>query len=166
MTVTLEAMLRRASKEAEKMFKKCGYIEMCWIVDTEADGMVGVMSMPVDSGASKDVLAAGMRELFKKMGATRYVMVCEAWTLKQGEISREEAISTIEDAGGTISNMPGRLEIVWLNASDGHELLFATREIIRPAKGKPYLGTLDLTRNPPNEGRWENMLPIENATSH
>ena len=159
MTVTLEAMLRRASKETEKVFKKFGYIEMSWIVDTEEKGMVGVMTPAGSCGASKDVLAANMRELFKKMGATRYVMVCEAWTLKQGHTTREDAISAIEDASGTISNMPGRLEVVWLNASDGRESLFAMREIVRPAKGKPYLGALELDRNPSQEGRFTNMLP-------
>jgi hypothetical protein len=173
-TVTLEAMVRRASKEAEKMFNKCGGIEMYWLVDTAENGQTVIVTpWPADMppagsrGAVKDARAECIRELFKEMNVTRYVLVHEAWVVARSkDTSPEDMRDDIAEAGGSLANMPERLEFVVLQASDGHDFIHAMREIVRPAGGKPYLGALDVERPINHAGRYENMLPIENATLH
>jgi hypothetical protein len=172
--VSLEAMLRRAARGAEKMFNKFGEVEMHWLVDTLEEGQIAIMTPLAGPGGSVNVvkheIAATMRELFRKKNATRYVLVCESWGYKAAtkDTSFEEMQADIEAAGGTLENMPGRFELILLQASDGHQFIQAQREIIRPAGGRPpYLGALDIMAGAVQfEGRFANMLPTETATAH
>jgi hypothetical protein len=175
--VSLEAMLRRAAQEAEKMFNRIGEIQMYWLVDTIDEGP-GVLVTPVvgpkdvPTAVIKSEIAARVREEFKEKNVTRYVMVHEAWCLKtdtagkDARDAKDATLNAIADAGGLIANMPERLEFVTFIASDGHEHLHGMREIIRPAGRKPYLGALDIDRPRQIEGLFVNMLPIENETTH
>jgi hypothetical protein len=157
MTITLEAMLRRASKNAEKMFNKFGGIEMHWLVDTP-DESQGLVITPIRRETDEDEFAAAVREQFEAKNVTRFVLVSTAWAIPD----------EYDDGHGSIEQMPGRIEVLLLMASDGRERLSAMREIVRPAGGKPYLTSLKIDRKTEFrvQIRFANMLPVENATRH
>jgi hypothetical protein len=178
--VSLEAMLRRAAKETEKAFNKFGGIDMCWLVDSPTEGQ-GLIVTPanVPPGAPPELEAAAknivkssiaekMRELFREKNVTRYVHIFECWTLERAktEATMEDLCDEVKDAGGSISNMPDRLEAMVFYADDGRESIVAMRKIIRAAERKPYLGALEILDGEMGGGRFTNMLPIQNATSH
>jgi hypothetical protein len=82
--VTLEAMLRRASRMAEAMFEKDGEVTMFWLVDTKLDGegtVITPLSFPSDADpdAYKEMLGARLRADFKAKGVSRYACAIEAW---------------------------------------------------------------------------------------
>jgi hypothetical protein len=82
--ITLEAMVRRASRMAEEMFEKIGAVEMFWLLDSKLLGqttLVTPMQYPegVEEGAFKEMAAARLRTEFKEKAVTRYAVATEAW---------------------------------------------------------------------------------------
>jgi hypothetical protein len=126
-SVSLEAMMRRASKMARQMFDRDGEIPMFWLFETASREQRMAITPVVGADreaireAKRDVVA-NVRELFVEHGVTRYVLVTECW--------------------GAASECPDRREMVLIDADDGYTCLSATRDIIRPQHGKPYLGEL------------------------
>jgi hypothetical protein len=64
------------------------------------------------------------------------------------------------DSGSTtLADHPLRKELVALQATDGRETLMATRDIVRPASGKPYLAPIEEIIRPDSiEGRMATEL--------
>jgi hypothetical protein len=238
--ISLDAMVREASRVAEQMFDKMGEVEMFWLIDTPA-GMVGVISPVSDGPRGKDALLEKMREVMREQDATRYVRVTEGWAVKfaltsdhlaDGEgtafatnvpgspiqvngyrarggnlfvygvaeirpdalndevIDREfvaehgiEVVTGPEaedllrrvqaDMGwrakgsGKLADHPLRKEMISFDANDGHEVLVATRDVVRPPGGRPYLGELsEITRPDSMEGRMAaDLLPSATAAA-
>jgi hypothetical protein len=82
---TLEAMMRRASRMADKCFEEDGEVVAFWLVENgDGDQTVLVTPMVVPEGmdrnAAKEMMARRLREDFKRNGVVRYVSVMEAWT--------------------------------------------------------------------------------------
>jgi hypothetical protein len=65
--------------------------------------------------------------------------------------------------GYTLANAPDRQEVIEIEADDGHELLQGTREIIRPASGRPHLGKLEVFRPKRIQGRFLDLLPRQRS---
>jgi hypothetical protein len=165
MTVSLEALLRRASKMAEQAFNKMGTLEPIWLVET-ADQRQETIVVPiwVPEGMTerkyKDRQAAVMREIFKDRGVVRYARAVEAWTSKMPAARDFDEAVDLAAQQGSIANDPQRDEVVMVDAGDGREYLCALREIIRPHHGKPYLGKLGEIERPNQvSGRYLDLLP-------
>jgi hypothetical protein len=157
--VTLEAFLRRASRIAEDLFDKVGELEMIWLVENAA-GEQEMIVTPVNAPSAvaaaeyKENLSAAMRDLFRERGIVRYAVAAEAWSAK-GAV----------DPYRSLSDHPQRFEIVFITAEDvAGAALLATREIVRPAGGRPYLGRLEICDGG-SVGRFVNLL-TENVARH
>jgi hypothetical protein len=107
--VTLEAMIRRISREAERMFNRDGGIDMLWLLDAPDEGLAIVASpfpegTDADAAAAKDDLVAGMREFFRERNVTRYARACEVWV---DEVPK--AASELRDDEGRVfvTDVPG-----------------------------------------------------------
>jgi hypothetical protein len=72
--ITLEAMARRVSRLAEKMFDEVGELpQMLWLVDAAGDlGPHTMVVEPPHGAEEKDKQAAFVREHFATHGVTRY----------------------------------------------------------------------------------------------
>ena len=67
------------------------------------------------------------------MGVTRLAMAQEEWEVDDSWNLRH----------GPIREQPNRIEIICLAAMDSERTIIATRRIVRPPHGKPYLDKLD-----------------------
>jgi hypothetical protein len=136
---SLDALLRRASRMAERMFDKDGEVTCFWIAETAAGDqqtIITPMSFPpeVPTAEAKQVLAQKMRDHFKEHDIVRYANAVEAWTVPE-----EDRVGPYP---GSLADHPRRREIVAINADDGRHCLLTTRDIIRPQTGKPYLAKM------------------------
>jgi hypothetical protein len=148
--ITLEALVHRASRKAEKMFNKHGGFDMFWLVDSQIDGQGFILSPVIEQEQESGEVAQRIRTLFRDRRVWRYVQVTEAWTLNDPN----DAVPA-----GTLANHPDRKEIVMLNASDGRESIVGIREIVRPERGKPYLAKLEIMPSGCEQfGRFSDML--------
>ena len=132
--VPLEAMLRRASRMAEQMFAAQGNVDTFWLVEAaggEQLTLVTPMAPPpeCDPAQFKRELLDKVREFFATYEVVRYARALEGWIRRDPD---RPAVDASTAAG----------EIVGIDADDGEQRLVATREIIRPEHGRPYLGAL------------------------
>jgi hypothetical protein len=149
--VTLDAFLRRASRHAENIFNEDGELEF-YIIAQLADGKVDIMvvpdatrgSPPDAAAAFRDSLAIKLREMFRDRGVVKYAVIAEYWMGKMPPV------------GESISTDPDRQEVVAILAADKDRGIYATREIIRPERRRPYLGKLEMLANP--SGRFTDLL--------
>ena len=163
MTVPLEAMLRRVSRIVEGMFAKSGGIDMTWLVQN-ADGAQRMLVTPVPRPEHKSALLEELREMLRRDGVTRYARATECWTGQKDD--REDSRRWLT-AHGSLAAYPKRREMVLFDADDGvAEYLMASREILRPEGGKPYLGKLsEIERlSKPPSGRFTWMLDVRPTT--
>ena len=159
----LRRMLDHASAFCDRHFAKKGEIAPMWHAVT-AGGQTIIEPHPTYLG--KDMAAAMIRSFFDLRDVIRYVYIGEAWTLNR--MIRPEEQEEIFRRG--LSEHPDRVEVVQIQGEDrDYGQIIASRDIIRPAKGKPYLGPLqminDLSHVPQgatiqSEGRMVGMLPV------
>jgi hypothetical protein len=149
--VSLEAMIRRASRMAEEMFAAQGDVDMFWLVETasgEQCTLVTPMSPPpgCDHAQYKLTLIDHVRGFFAQHSVERYALAAEGW------IERDPNLPAVD-----ASTAAG--EIVVITADDGERYLGATREIIRPEHGKAYLGRLSKIEAEEASGRMNVFAP-------
>jgi hypothetical protein len=161
--ISLEAMARRLSREADELFSRCGKLpDMLFYVDAADEKGLHIMVVPAIAG-EMDVIAAWLRDYFVEHGVTRYASASEVWA---GSLPKEGGVLTVVRP----SLDPQRKEFVAILAEDQTKRLGALREIIRPPNGKPYLGKLELADDSLNRGaraRFNNLLPgLAEVTSH
>ncbi|TYL87461.1 hypothetical protein [Bradyrhizobium cytisi] len=159
----LRKMLDCASAFCERHFAAKGEIAPMWHAVT-SDGRTLIEAHPVELG--KDLAAAMIRTFFDLRDVVRYVYIGEAWTLNR--MIRPEEHEELFRKG--LSQHPDRVEVVQLQGEDrDYGQIIMSRDIIRPNKGKPYLGPLqdinDLPHIPAgahvqSEGRMIGMLPV------
>jgi hypothetical protein len=136
--VTLEALLRRAMRQSEHMFEERGEVPAHWLVENAAgDPRTFITPFEIPRGVAPSKWKAGlaefMRQAFADTGVVRYVFVAEC----------------LVDPDG--------IECVVFIANDSHHSLAATREIMRPAHGKPYLGKPEFADDS-SGGTFSNLL--------
>ena len=159
MTRALDALMRRASRIAEDIFKDRGSLDPIWLIEL-ADGKQEIIAFPIPApdgaaGEYKESLSAGMRKLFHDKGVRRYAWAMECWIVS-GRTTDSEAHDSLHDH-------PDRTEVIVVHADDGFETRLGYREIIRSG-GRVYLGKLDIeTPGPRTQGRFFGLL---NATQH
>jgi hypothetical protein len=93
MPVSLDAILRRASKIAETTFDKRGETTQFWLLETSTGKQEMAVSpyiVPPDVPAheAKLKIAEGMREFFREHDVVRYAHAAEAWSV-EGVIKHE-----------------------------------------------------------------------------
>jgi hypothetical protein len=162
----LRDLIAFASDFCDRIFKAKGEIYPMWHAVTSDGKDIPIVS-PLED---KDLSVAMIRALFDLRDVVRYVYIDEAWTLSR--MVRPDEDEQVRREG--ISKHPDRVEIVMITGEDreyGGQLM-AHRNIIRPRKGKPYLGPLqsieDLPFIPPGgaattEGRMVGLLPVRGA---
>jgi hypothetical protein len=140
---SLDALLRRAGRLAGELFEYLSDdgLDLTFLIES-ANGHA-MIALPIYSGswtearARKERMSENLRRLFLAHGVTRYASFAEMWVRDRHPI----------EVGGEI--IPGKIigETVHLLAEDNRERIKSERDIIRPAHGKPYLGTLkEITR--------------------
>jgi hypothetical protein len=159
----LHELLTFASGQCDKLFAQEGVIYPMWHAITST-GDTLIETPPFEN---KDLAVAMIRALFDLRDVVRYVFVDEAWTLSR--LLRPDEEEWVSREG--ISKHPDRVEVVMIQGEDrdcGQIVLH--RDIIRPAKGKPYLGPLQSLDDLPymphggsvaqSEGRMVGLLPV------
>lgn len=159
----LRKMLNYASGFCGKRFAEKGEIAPMWHAITSA-GETIIEPHPTYLG--KNMAAAMIRVFFDMRDVVRYVYVGEAWTLKR--MIKPEEQEEIFRKG--LSVHPDRVEVVQIQGEDQeYGQIIASREIIRPKRGKPHLGPLEMVNDLPfiprgavvqSEGRMVGMLPV------
>jgi hypothetical protein len=139
----LEAMLRRMSQTAEKVFEEYGDIDVMWLVEAAGKGQRGMVTplhanTPDEADGIKRMIHETVRRFFAEWGVTRFACAYEIWFAPLLAECRP-------------SENPLRMEGVFIIAKDGRETLAAMRKIHRPQQGKPYLGKLEIKRPKPGE---------------
>ena len=163
--VSLEALLRRASRLAEKRFDKWGDVDPLWLIETE-DGKQEefqtpiVADGPLDAFTTKQGMMSALRRQFAEKKVCRYASVSECWASASLGSGGEESARRYAEFGYTLANAPDRKEVVYVEAVDDCEIIMAFHDIIRPAHGKPYLGKLGPIERPKRlSGTWTDLLP-------
>jgi hypothetical protein len=161
----LRRMFNRASWFCEDHFAKHGEIAPMWhAVTASGDGFVELH--PCCLG--KDLAMAMIRALFDVKDVVRYIYIGEAWTL--GRMIKQEELDAIMRDG--IANHSDRVEVVQLQGEDNAcGQIVGQRRIIRPDRGKPYLGPLEMVIDliphgatlGSSEGRMVGMLPVRGS---
>jgi hypothetical protein len=158
----LRDLIMFASDFCDRQFAAKGIVYPLWHAVTSS----GEQFYETSPLQDKDLAVAMIRALFDLRDVVRYVFIDEAWTLNRMLQPGEE--EKVRRDG--LSKHPDRMEVVMISGED-HECgqMMVHRNIIRPAKGKPYLGPLqdldDLPFIPPgggvaqSEGRMVGLLP-------
>jgi hypothetical protein len=161
----LRDMIAFASVQCDRIFATTGVLHPLWHAVTSS-GETLIETPPFND---KDMAVAMIRALFDLKDVVRYVFVDEAWTLLK--MVQPDEMKVIEREG--LSKHPERVEIVMIQGEDSEYGQIVThREIIRPAKGKAYLGPIqtldDMPHVPPggtvqSQGRMVGLLPVRGA---
>jgi hypothetical protein len=94
---------------ATETFRERGEVAPMWIAETKTGQRIPVMT-PMDTSEQKDMVAKGLRRLFKAQGVVRYAFMSESWMVD---------VRGREDLPGlTPSKHPDRREILMVSAAD------------------------------------------------
>lgn len=146
-------LVETVSRACERQFAARGFLSPMWHAVT-ADGEHIINGAPHED---KDLSVAMICALFELADVVRYVYIDEAWTVRT--TSNAEA-DEVQRTGA--KNHPRRREVVLITGEDCEcRQVVARRDIVRPARGKPYLGPLKILRPEQSEGRMVGLLPVK-----
>lgn len=149
---TLEEFVNHEAKFVEEAFAATGEIMPMWVIDTEVDGRIVVVT-PWGNGEEKEATVAFVTKTMREKRATRYVLMTEAWEV----IKTKEEINPVAVEIESIANHPDRREIVLLTAEDHEQQVHRKYYILRPENGKPKLSP-GKTETIKAEGRMMGLL--------
>lgn len=159
----LRTMFDHASAFCDKAMASRGEIAPLWHAITSSGETI---IEPHPTWLGKDMAAAAIRAMFELCDVVRYIYIGEAWTLIR--MMRPEEEEEIFRKG--LSEHPDRVEVVQIQGEDrACGQMMGARKIIRPKKGKPYLGPVEMIEDLPyiprgatmrSEGRMVGMLPV------
>lgn len=151
----LRQFLDERAEVVARMFHDIGRINrMYHVVDGEGRQVI----MPAPPG-DKDTSVAMTRVMFEVFRVRRYVMFDEGWTV-MSENPGEADLAVEHARTRSLETFPGRKEVLLIVAEDEDEgQIMASREIIRPARGKARLGPLEVWDTGVSEGRMVGLLP-------
>jgi hypothetical protein len=148
---TLRDLIEWAANQIDKRFKHVGRVLPMWHAETASETLVIAATFQ-----HKDATTAALTELFRDERVLRYLFIDEAWVVKQDTGIDPADLKRMRKVG--ISEHPDRQEIVMISGEDANGTMTATREIIRPAKGKARLGPLSIDTYTSMESRFGGML--------
>jgi hypothetical protein len=149
----LRKLVDRLSRAAEQKFAKHGMIPPTWFAMTADGRNFSINKMLAD----KDLQAQFLRTIFENEDVVAYVFIDEAWVV-HADVQTADAVTTLAAMVG-LEHHPDRREVVVIHAEDDVNNLSFEREIIRPARGRPYLGPLTSYGVNKSEGRFVGLLP-------
>jgi hypothetical protein len=151
----LDQLIERASAFADDAIKHTGEVAPIWHMVTAKGETIIELTPPGD----RDCALMILRTLMELMDVVRYVHISEGWMRGRDKPISDEEMEKIKRHG--VRNDPKRIEVVLIAAEDYEAgYVMTTREIIRPKKGKPYLGPLVEFPQGHSEGRMIGMLPM------
>lgn len=152
--MTLREFIEEADKAIVSSFNARRVMVAVYFIQTE-DGKKGIIPAPP---VPKDMLGPVMRAILEEIKATRFLFVCESWTMRPKDA--EESKWMIEYMrNNSIADHPRAIEVLMYSAEDQLEgSLMGARDIIRK-DGKVSLGPLDLRGDGQIEGRFTGLLP-------
>ena len=152
MDARLRALAERMMRFASEHFDHAGEVSPMWhAVDT--DGNCTIVATPWGTNAEKDMIAQGLRVMFKERNITHYGLMTEAWMAT--------AKSMDDIPYGSLEHVKGRKEIIMVTVENAaHESITLHREIIRPKDGEPYLKPIEVLDKQGTgfEGRFSKLL--------
>jgi hypothetical protein len=151
----LDQLIERASAFADDAMKQTGEVAPIWHMVTAKGETIIELTPPGD----RDCALMILRTLMELMDVVRYVHISEGWMRGRDKPISDEEMERIKRHG--VRNDPKRIEVVLIAAEDYEAgYVMTTREIIRPKKGKPYLGPLVEFPQGHSEGRMVGLLPV------
>jgi hypothetical protein len=159
---TARELIEFAAPMAAGLFEMDGGLLPIWHA-VRRNGEHGVVASPFGDGASKDLVATAMREVFERLDVVAYVFVCESWMLT----CKEDDVDKIKRKG--IRDDTRRVECLWYAAEDAAGEITAYQLIERPdgPEGPGKLRPLVwLDKCDRKEGRFVGMLPVKGFTKH
>jgi hypothetical protein len=83
---TLEALLRRMSRVAERDFARDGGVMPIYLVENECgEQRTIVPDMPLEIATNREARYAVLRQLFRDWNIRRYASIAEGWLAEMGE---------------------------------------------------------------------------------
>jgi hypothetical protein len=166
--MTLSEMIDYASETAETLFNRDGYLNPLWLGVCE-DGTHFIM--PAPPVPDKDLAAILVRIIFKEKRVVRCLFVDECWFISFPSGWPEKKVKAEMRKwfknNETLEDHPHRREAVIFQGEDNTQgILGAQRAIIRPEKGRAYLGPLKMAPMVGAEGRFVGMLPNLSGLQH
>lgn len=155
--ISLRGLVDFASRTAGSIFAHQGYFAPMWHAILP-NGEHKIILQTIDD---KDMQVALVRAAFELFDVPAYVFISEAWTLR-ADCSEAEMVAALEKYKRSgIRQDPNRVEALWIQAEDHTGILTASRRIIRPIKGAPHLGPLEVDEMSGwrGEGRMVSLLP-------
>jgi hypothetical protein len=137
----LRAFVEKASRRAEKIFRKTGELHPMW----HGVALSGEEMLLPQLSEDRDLNIAMVKAIFAAAPARRYVFIGEAWTAPPGGES-------------DLSVHPQRQEVVLFTAEDCQlGSMAAVRKIVRQPGKRPRLEPLEFMD--PVQGRLAGLLP-------
>jgi len=132
MTNDIDALVRRMSRIAEKLFKEEGGFPPMWLVDL-TDGKQELYGTPFnfDGREQKDAMGRELGRIFQSKGVWRYACALECWTSR---------------GPGKPSLDPDRKETVIIYAEDQTTERLGLRDVIRTGD-VAYLTKLEMSKS-------------------
>jgi hypothetical protein len=144
---SISNLIDLGSTYAERIFNNIGRVDARFIAVTADEKVMYVDFPPVGRDQGFDLI----RELFLAKDVVAYVFIDEAWIA--------DGLTEAEAATVNPERHPDRHEAVIISAESEHEgQRFATREIVRPKQGKPFLEALEMSDFPQAQGRLVGLL--------
>jgi len=156
MTPELKELMDFACNAGSATFLRHGQLRPVYHL-IKRDGESVVMGAP---HPNKDLAVAMLKAYMQINDIVRYVMMSEAWVAKMGNVTEAEAEAVKHTAATKgLADHPGREEVLHFIGEDAEGVVQASRDIIRPANGKPTLGPLRMYQSSHAEGRMIGLLP-------
>lgn len=154
--LTLEEHVKMMDRATCVAFEKLGCMHPLYHM-TDKDGNEHVIPAPP---LPKDLVVMLVRDMLKTMGATRVVMIDEAWVISGGA-----EVEGLVEEHGSVEHTPGRIEVVIYAAEDETEgSIMASRQILRDGD-EATLGPLEFTSRERDQqsGRMVGLLPVKGS---
>ena len=155
----LELMLSKIEPMVEKEFYKDGKIETnpMWFLEDEEAVEKMICFTPFEEDSDRDVVAQGMKILFKQKDIARYLAVMESWFVTRTDLNDHRPPSECED----------RMEALVIVGEDRDtgESLMKMKKIDRSGGKVVLIDEGPLSRQDAVEGRFANMFD-QHKTKH
>jgi len=148
----LQDLFALAAEHAAYIFKEKGEVVAMWHT-VDANDQHTVIVTPWKDSDEKRELVQALRTMFKAIGVTRYVFMCEAWALVTGDMAE------VNRYIGRVGEHPDRREILTVRAEDkdGNQMA-GWYYILRPEHAPATLSPLHMSEADHTEGALTGML--------
>jgi hypothetical protein len=133
----LSGLHERACRYAEKRFAKKGGLEPIWVL--ALPGSTLFLETPFDDTRAKNIAAFFMRKTLRRVGASGYSFISEAW-MAAIKADEPELVAFANEHGVAALPPDKREEVLMINSHDRDGAVMASRWLINSKGKKPFLG--------------------------